>query len=196
MSNVSKQNLLRIDSLAEKFNILDNSDVLLDSNNSITLSPVNKVSIGTANRHVTEFVIYADLITFPNPTFVSGLQFSYSDLDFTFSSLNSIEDHDTVISENPDVIAATAHVNTVGNPHMTTASQVGAYSTSQMDSLLADKTDYNYVNTQDNIVRDRLYAHITELGAHGLPVDNIDGGMAGSIYGGSDPIYGGDAAGV
>jgi hypothetical protein len=164
LTNTAKQNLRKIDVLAGKLNILDDSTLLLDSNNEIILSPSTTLAVGQADGRVTQFNIFADEINIDGTTTINGLVYDYVALNFSGSSLTSIEDYDIVISANADVVTALAHTVLTDNPHNTTAAQVGAYTTSQTDSLLDLKSD-------DSTVQ----AHISDLSnPHEVTASQID----------------------
>jgi len=132
ITRASRQNLLKLDRLAGGFTV--------DTDGSLVLSPTSgtAVDIGTSDVKAGVVSFHANTIDFSDVTTISGLSVSYTDLDFTNSSLTSIEDYDTVISDNLDVSTAAAHAGlTSGNPHAVTAADVDTYTASEIDALFA-----------------------------------------------------------
>lgn len=145
ITNASRANLLKLDELAGVFNIVDTGNALVKATNNILILPSEgtgggTVSIGQSGADITLLDVYATSVDFNGAT-ITNFGILFNDLDFTGSDANLIENFDTAVAGTPAVSSNTAHAGTTGNPHSTTASQVGAYSTSEVDTLLADKTD-------------------------------------------------------
>jgi hypothetical protein len=146
LTPTAKQNLRKIDELAGKLNVLDNSVVLFQSESGIVMNPATFFQVGIPGGNVTNYDIFADNITLTGTSTINGLVYDYINLNFAGGSLTLIPDYSTVIANHPDVAAATAHIINTSNPHSTTAAQVGAYTTAQTDALLAVKSDSSVVS--------------------------------------------------
>src|SRR5436305_961902 len=57
----------------------------------------------------------------------------------------------TAVGTKATTAALTAHTSNVSNPHSTTAVQVGAYTTSQADTLLSGKSNTGHVHAGTDI---------------------------------------------
>lgn len=137
----SRQNLYKLDQLGQILTPLNNGDTLFSADADLRFETEHNVSFGTDDVHISTFTIHADTIAFHGTSSITGLVIPYTTLDFTGSSLTSILDQASVIAANPAVAAATAHIASTSNPHVTTAAQVGAYTIAQTDALLALKLD-------------------------------------------------------
>src|SRR5689334_22938186 len=93
----------------------------------------------------------------PTPTGDAGQALN---TNFTFCA-DKIEAHD-------------AHVASTANPHATTAAQVGAYTTAQVDTALASKANTNTANTFTG----GLQTVTTTAGGAGVKINAISTGSA------------------
>ena len=168
ITSVSRLNLYKIDALAGSIVALTNSsDVIIRASNDIIITAGHDISVGTAAVPVSTLHIYADAIDIVGTTVITGLIYSYVDLDFTGGSLASIPDQASVVSANASVVLNTTHRGLTNNPHATTAAQVGSYTIAEVDNLLslvADSAD--------------LLAHTGSTAAHGSVGDIVGVGNA------------------
>lgn len=154
---VSKLNLYKLDASIGALSILNTADVRITATNDISLLAASNVNIGAAGAPVDNLRIYAGGISITGTTSIAGLIINYTDLNFTGGSLTSIPDHAAVIASNPDVAANTSHRGNTSNPHLTTAAQVGTYTSGQIDAIAATKVDDSDFNT-----------HVANTSTHGV----------------------------
>ena len=131
VTRASRQNLLKIDRLGGGFQV--------STDGSIYVRPTSGTNIilGTGDDPAGTIEFHATTVDFSDVDSIIGLNLLFSDLDFTNSSLTSISDYDSVISANTDVAAGAAHILRTDNPHGTSAHQVGTYTSSEIDALIA-----------------------------------------------------------
>jgi hypothetical protein len=82
---------------------------------------------------------------------------------------------DFIVTAQPD--AARQHVTSTTNPHQTTASQVGAYSTSQVDAALAGKADTTALTAHTTDTTNPHQTTAAQVGAY--TTSQVDDALAG-----------------
>lgn len=167
----ARANLLKIDALGSSTLVDSTGNLRVRSKEDITLQPnsadigglgsAGDIILGESGNSINKLDIFADTIDFNSAT-LEGLSIAWSDIDFTSSDANDIANINTVIEANGQVSLNTTHRGRTDNPHGTTAAQVGAYTTSQTDTLLAAKAD-------DADLTD----HIADTSAHGVSGDVV-----------------------
>lgn len=146
-------NLLRIDTLGAT-GLFDSSGVLtLRSSTDISFRP-GSGSGGSVicNHKLTNFSINSTTFTLNDDVSFSGTwSLPWSNVSKTGASLSDFSDTESVISSNTSVTSNTSHRNNTSNPHSVTAAQVGAYTISQVDTLLSAKSDNSHTHTASDI---------------------------------------------
>lgn len=178
-------NLQRIDELGSLLQLSTASNVELTSAEDIIIQPNNPasggngvggyVSIGTSIQPIDLLDVYAYKISFHRlqtldlgtATLVGSYTIPWERIDTSSIDFATVAGLEVAIEDSPAVQAASAHVESKSNPHSTTASQVGAYSISETDALLAAKANLAIVESHIN----------ASSGVHGL---------SGSVVGTSD----------
>jgi len=151
-------NLQRIDELGAVFKLSTSSTVELSSAEDVLIQPNNPaaggsgigglVRIGSSGQPADDVNLYAARfnlnvgeLNLGNATLTGNYTIPWSRLDTSGGTLASFPDFQSAIAANPAVLAASIHSQDKTNPHAVTAAQVGAYSSSQTDSLLAAKAN-------------------------------------------------------
>jgi hypothetical protein len=171
----SRQNLYKIDQLGEILTPQPNGDTLFSADADLRFtSAAGAATFGTADTHLTSFTIYANAFRLIGASSIPGLNYNYTDLNFSGSSLTSIEDYAAVISSNVAVSAAYTHISRVDNPHQTTAAQTGAYTTTQTDTLLSAKASTTDLNSHISNTSNPHSTTAAQTGAYSTTqVDNL-----------------------
>lgn len=149
----ARYNLYRIDSSLGS-GLFDSSGILtLRSSTDISLRPGNGNGGSLiCNHKLTNFSINSTTLTLNDDITFSGTwTMPWANVSKSGASLSDFSDTQSVISANTDVSANTSHRSDTGNPHSTTAAQVGAYSTAQTDTLLAGKADTTHTHTAADV---------------------------------------------
>jgi hypothetical protein len=76
----------------------NSGDTILSADNDIYLKTLSNLYLGTADEHLALLAISADSVTLHGTDTITGLVYDYTALDFTGSSITSIEDYATVIA--------------------------------------------------------------------------------------------------
>jgi hypothetical protein len=84
----------------------------------------------------TSFDVYADAVDFHGAP-ITGLSLDWDDVNN--KTANTLPDLTAFIGAHSDVVASLAHTTATSNPHSVTASETGAYTSGETDSLLATK---------------------------------------------------------
>lgn len=181
----AKYNLARIDQLGASFYLDATGSISVRASEDVILRPNDASAGGTGTGGTIRLgvtaqpatTVEAHATTF-DMTGVTTLDLDGVGLDGSFTvvwanvsksgaSVLDFSDFDTEVSNNTDVAANTTHRSNTSNPHSVTASQVGAYTTAQVDALLA------------------LYATAASLTAHTGASSGVHG-ITGSVVGTSD----------
>ena len=153
----AKANLFKLDNIQGVAYVDNAGNVVIDAQADVKINSVNDgmIRLGDPSAPPAKIQLNADLIEFnsiPN----TGLIVYYKNLNFTDGTLADIPDYaavvTAVINANPFVVAAFNHSIAQGNPHNTTAHEVGSYTIAETNGLLTTKID---VST--------FYAHTTDL---------------------------------
>jgi hypothetical protein len=142
----ARYNLNKIDTLGGSTLVDNTGNLRVRSKLDISIEPNSAdiggtgqggtVTLGNSDSDLTRLDIYAETIDFNDAT-LTGLTVAWDDLDFTSSDASDIVNIQSVISANSAVALNTAHRSLTNNPHNVTAAQVGAYTESEVDSLIA-----------------------------------------------------------
>lgn len=169
-------NLQRLDELGAVFKLSTSSTVELSSAEDVLIQPNNPaaggsgigglVRVGSQAQPADQINLYASEINFSatrvnlgNATLLGDYTIPWERIDASSGgSVANFPDFTAAVLAIPQVQANTSHPSIIGNPHQTTAAQVGAYSTGQTDALLAAKANLS-------VVADHLSA---SSGVHGL----------------------------
>lgn len=161
-------NLQRIDELGAVFKLNTAASVELSSAEDVILQPNNPaaggsgvgglIRMGSSSQPADLVNIYADEINFNNARLTGSYTIPWDRVDSSELDLSALTGLDTSISANSDVIASLSHITQINNPHSTTAAQVGAYTTSQVDALLSAKANLAVLELHTN----------ASTGVHGL----------------------------
>lgn len=181
----AKYNLARLDQLGASFYLDATGSISVRASEDVILRPNDPsaggsgtggtIRLGVSAQPAT--LIEAHATTF-DMTGVTTLDLDGVNLDGLFyipwdnvlkddASVLDFSDFEAEVSANADVAAATAHIANISNPHSTTAAQVGAYTTAQVDALLA------------------LYATASALTAHTGASTGVHG-VTGAVVGTND----------
>jgi len=152
-------NLERLDELGAVFKLSTSSTVELSSAEDVLIQPNNPaaggsgigglVRIGSAgqpadNVNITSSRVNfaANTIDFGTASIIGNFTIPWDRIDASSGgSVSNFPDFESAVLAIPAVSANTSHPSIIGNPHQTTAAQVGAYTTSQVDALLAAKAN-------------------------------------------------------
>lgn len=151
-------NLQRIDELGAVFKLSTNSTVELSSAEDVVIQPNNPsaggtgigglVRVGSSSQYADLLDIYSNTVKFNSETVNLGsarLEGTYTipweRIDATGGTVATFPDFRSAVLALPEVSANLTHPARIDNPHGTTAAQVGAYSISQTDTLLALKAN-------------------------------------------------------
>ena len=178
-------NLQRIDELGATLQLTTSANIELTSAEDLVLQPNNPssggsgvgglVQIGSSIQPADLLAVYAYKVSFHRlqtldlgtATLVGSYTIPWDRIDTSNVDFTALSGFESAIEESPVVQTASAHVELKNNPHNTSASQVGAYSISETDALLAAKANLAIVESHIN----------ASSGVHGL---------SGSVVGTSD----------
>lgn len=156
-------NLQRLDELGAVFKLSTSSTVELSSAEDVLIQPNNPAAGGSGvgglvrvgsqaqpadqiNLYATEVNFSATRVNLGNATLLGNYSIPWDRIDASGGgSVANFPDFESAVLSIPAVQANTSHPSIIGNPHQTTAAQVGAYSTSQTDVLLATKANLSLV---------------------------------------------------
>jgi hypothetical protein len=169
-------NLQRIDELGAVFKLSTSSTVELSSAEDVLIQPNNPAAGGSGigglirigsegqpadaiRMYASEIQLNATTVNLGNATLVGSYSIPWDRIDASSGgSVSSFPDFESAVLSIPAVLANTSHPSTIGNPHQTTAAQVGAYSVGQSDALLSAKANLSIVVSHTNAT----------TGVHGL----------------------------
>lgn len=150
-------NLQRIDELGANLQLTTASNVELSSAEDVYIQPNNPaqggsgvgglVQIGASIQPIDLLDVYAKRISFHQISeinfgtalFTGSYSIPWSKIDLSNADLAGIPSLDSAIQNSPVIQAAASHINNKNNPHDVTASQVGTYTSGQIDSLINAK---------------------------------------------------------
>lgn len=168
-------NLQRIDELGAVFKLSTSSTVELSSAEDVLIQPNNPaaggsgiggtVRVGSSAQPASLVEVSSDEVRFNATTVNLGsatLSGSYSipweRIDATGGTVATFPDFSQAVLALPQVSANLSHQSRTDNPHQTTPSQIGAYSTGEVNALLEAKANLSL-----------LEAHTSSSsGVHGL----------------------------
>lgn len=185
LTATAKYNLARLDQLGASLYLDATGTIHIRASEGVSIRPNDAsaggsgvggtISIAVPAQPATSITAHAD--TF-DMTGVTTLDLDGVELDGSFTvvwenvskegaSVLDFSDFDSEVTDNSSVAAATTHIANLSNPHGVTAAQVGAYTTGQVDTLLA------------------LYATASSLTTHTSGTSGVHG-VSGSVVGTSD----------
>lgn len=147
-------NLQRIDELGANLQLTTASNVELSSSESVYIQPNNPsaggsgvgglVQIGSSIQPIDLLDVYAKSISFHQlttfdlgtATLTGSYTIPWENVDFSDADLSEIPGLDSAIQNSPAIKAALLHINNKSNPHEVNASQVGTYTSGQIDVLV------------------------------------------------------------
>ena len=158
-------NLQRIDELGAVFKLSTSSTVELSSAEDVLIQPNNPsaggsgvgglVRIGSSGQPADDINLFASRVSFStqtvdfgDATLLGNYSIPWERIDASGGgSVANFPDFESAVLSIPAVSANTSHPSIIGNPHQTTAADVGAYSTGQTDALLAAKANLSLLTT-------------------------------------------------
>lgn len=140
-------NFRRIDDLGTLYRTNVRGDALIQSKTDIKIEPAapsvggagsgGTIALGAVDNVASSVTLYASAIDFQNAT-LQNFSVTWDDIsDFSTASVLDIPDFSAQVAGNASVSANTTHRGRTDNPHGVTAAQVSAYTTTQVDSLIA-----------------------------------------------------------
>lgn len=178
-------NLQRIDELGANLQLTTAANVELSSAEDVFIQPNNPTSggsgvgglvqIGSSIQPIDLLDVYANKISFHRisvfdlgtATLAGSFKVAWNNIDFSAADFSSIPSLDAAITNSPAIQAAAAHVNNKSNPHEVNASQIGTYTSEQIDALVEAK------------------ASIAALSSHTLASKGVHG-ISGNVVGTTD----------
>jgi hypothetical protein len=168
-------NLQRIDELGAVFKLSTSSTVELSSAEDVLIQPNNPAAGGSGIGGTVrvgsdaqpssliqltseEVMIKATRLNLGSATLTGTYTIPWERIDATGGTVATFPDFSSAVLALPQVSANLSHQSRTDNPHGTTASQIGAYSTGEVNNLLAAKANLSL-----------LEAHTSaSSGVHGL----------------------------
>ena len=168
MTSTAIYNLQRIDELGKTFSLDETAAASVSSAQDVLLRPNNPASGGSGQggniylgipSQVADLVEFqAKSITFPASSSINfgsakltgSFKIPWSNIDPSLGTVASFPDFQSAVANVPAIVTTVNHPLRQDNPHATTAAQVGAYSTSQTDLLLASKANLSTVQNHLN----------------------------------------------
>lgn len=176
MSVAAIYNLQRIDELGATFGLDETAATSVSSSEDVLIRPNNpaaggsgvggNVYVGIASQVADLVQINSAKVEFPKTStinfgsakLVGSYKIPWTNIDTSLGTVASFPDFQSAVASVPSIVTTVNHPGRSDNPHATTASQVGAYTTAQVDSLLAAKANLATVQ-----------AHLSATaGVHGL----------------------------
>ncbi len=150
----AKANLFKIDNIAGSFSFLNSATINIEADNDINLLPKDDLNFGSATLPVGKITAYTAQFELVGTSSITGLVITNADIvdaaGIPYSKLNLVgaiaysdltDALATYIDSKASQASLDAHTSSTNNPHLTTAHQVGAYTSGETDSLLSAKVD-------------------------------------------------------
>jgi hypothetical protein len=158
MTSELEFNFRSLDELGSLYQVDAQENALIRARGDVNIEPdspdlggggsAGNVNFGTVDNPIVKATFNATEVDFGTATF-TGLTLPWSDIDFTGSLANDIEDFDSAVSTSTLSSDVSTHTSNTSNPHAVTTTQLGTYTSVEIDSALALKADLNDLTTHE-----------------------------------------------
>jgi len=159
MTSELEFNFRSLDELGSLYQVDAQENALIRARGDVNIEPdspdlggggnAGNVNFGTVDNPIIKATFNATEVDFGTATF-TGLTLPWSDIDFTGSLSNDIEDFDSAVSTSTLSSDVSVHIADTSNPHAVTTAQLGTYTSLEIDTGFALKADLSDLTTHTN----------------------------------------------